>query len=413
MIQGPEEAHGQAMGRGFRIPAPFAFLWTAQFLSQCGDSIFQIAFVWLILDLTGSKTAAGVAATISYLPALFLGLLAGLLVDRWNRRIVMAGADAGRALLLAVAGYLLWRGALSPTLLTAIAFGMAISAVFFNPARDSVVPELVSGVRLTMANAWIQGSQQAAILFGPLFAGILIQRGGVASTFPAGILLFAGSLLFLLAMRGVGRGHKEGREAIGLRDDFRSGLGAIVSDRTLVLLLALTALDNIFIMGPAILGNVVIVRDTLRGSASDFAMVEATYGIGMLCGSFLVARIAGRISSGWLALVGIALDGLTYVPLLFCRSLPYLLVVSFVHSMVIPMITIPRASILQKIVPPRLVGRVFALQNVVVVGVTAVSCGMAGLLLDRITAPMLFAVGGTCGTLTGLAGLLAPKLRRL
>jgi MFS family permease len=401
------------MGRGPKVPAPFAFLWAAQFLSQFGDSIFQIAFVWLILDMTGSKAATGVAATVSYLPALLFGLAAGLLVDRWNRRLVMAGADAGRALLLALAGILLWRGALSPPLLTAIAFGMATSAVLFNPARDSLLPEIVPASSLTRANAWVQSSQQAAFLFGPLAAGILIRWGGVRSTFPAGMLLFAGSLMFLLRMRGVGRAHRAGRESLAIGEDFRRGLAAIASDGTLVLLLLVTALDNMFIMGPAILGNVVIVRDTLHGSASDYALVEAVYGVGMIAGSILVARVGGRIPGGWLLLIGVALDGLTYIPLLWCRTLPYLLVVSLFHSMVIPMITVPRATILQRIVPPSLVGRVFALQNVVVVGVTALSCGAAGWILETVSAPSLFALGGALGAATGLLGALSPRLRRL
>jgi len=401
------------MGRGHKVPAPFAFLWAAQFLSQFGDSIFQIAFVWLILDMTGSKSATGAAATVSYLPALLFGLAAGLLVDRWNRRLVMAGADAGRALLLALAGVLLWQGALSPALLTAIAFGMATSAVLFNPARDSLLPEIVPAAQLTMANAWVQSSQQAAFLFGPLAAGVLIQGGGVKSTFPAAMLLFGGSLLFLLAIKGVGRAHRAGRESLALGEDFRRGLAAIASDGTLVLLLVLTALDNMFIMGPAILGNVVIVRETLRGSASDYALVEAVYGVGMIAGSILVARVGSRVPSGWLVLIGVTLDGLTYVPMLWCRTLPYLLVLSLIHSLAIPIITVPRATILQRIVPPSLVGRVFALQNVVVVGVTALSCGVAGLLLETISAPALFAIGGGLGAATGLLGALSPRVRRL
>lgn len=395
------------------VPAPFAFLWAAQFLSQFGDSVFQIAFLWLILDLTGSKAASGAAATISYLPALVFGLVAGLLVDRWNRRLVMAWADAGRALLLGIGALLLWSGALTPTLLTAIAFGMATSAVLFNPARDSLLPEIVPAAGLTKANAWVQTSQQAALLFGPLAAGLLIQGGGVAATFPAGMALFGGSLLLLLVMRGVGRGHRAAGSMPAIGEDFRRGLRAIASDRTLVLLLVLTALDNIFIMGPAILGNVVIVRETLGGSASDYALVEAMYGIGMIVGSIFVAKFGQKFGSGWLLLVGITLDGLTYVPLYWCRTLPYLLVVSLIHSMAIPLITVPRATILQRIVPPALVGRVFALQNVVVVGVTTVSAGLAGIILESITAPQLFAIAGALGGLTGLLGALSPRLRRL
>jgi MFS family permease len=411
---GPTEGSTtESAGRGPRGPAPFPLLWTAQFLSQFGDSIFQIAFVWLILDLTGSKAATGAAATISYLPSLILGVGAGLLVDRWNRRNVMAAADAARALLLAAAGLLLWRSALAPGVLTAIAFAMATAAVVFNPARDSLLPALVPTGDLTRANAWIQGSQQAALLFGPLAASVVIAQAGVAATFPAGMLLFAGSFAALILIRGtVGDLPGDGARP-GILEDLRTGLREIAADGRVVVLLLLTALDNLFIMGPAIMGNVVIVRDTLGGSASDYARVEAVYGIGMILGSIAIARYARRLRMGPLLLLAIALDGLTYVPFLWCRSLRFLLVGSFLHSLVIPGITVSRATILQRLVPPRMFGRVFALQNITVVGMTALSAGLAGLALERVSAPVLFAIGGGLGGLAGLLGTASRRLRSL
>ena len=107
------------------------------------------------------------------------------------------------------------------------------------------------------------------------------------------------------------------------------------------------------------------------------------------------------------------MDGLTYVPLLWCRSLAFLLGVSFVHALAIPMILIPRTTLVQSHVPPRLRGRVFALVNVVVLGTTAVSSGLTGLALDKVTAPVLFGWIGSLAALTGLLGFLSPRLRRL
>lgn len=402
-----------ATGKAPRGPSPFALLWAAQFLSQFGDSIFQIAFIWLVLDLTGSKAGAGAAATVSYLPPLLFGVVAGVLIDRWNRRGVMVGADLGRALLLALGGLLLWQSALTPFFLTAIAFGMATSAVLFNPARDSLIPELVPRDGLTRANAWVQMSQQAAFLAGPLAAGAIIQARGVGATFPAGVALFTGSFLLLLFLRGRGQGHREAGATPGLTRDFREGFRAIAADRTLVLLLALTALDNLLIMGPAILGNAVIVRETLGLDASAYALLEAVYGLGMALGSLVVGRIGARVGAGRLVLIGIALDGFTYVPLFWCRTFPYLLAVSLIHAMVIPLIMVPRATILQRIVPPRLLGRVFSLQNFVVFGVTALSTGLAGLALEALTAPQLFGIIGILGGLTGISGMLSARLMRL
>jgi len=363
--------------------------------------------------MTGSKAATGGAATLSYLPSLLFGMGAGLAVDRWSRQRILVGSDAIRAALLALGGALYLFSRLGPAELTAIAFGVATSAVFFYPARDSLLPELVPPERLVPVNAWVQLSQQMAFFIGPLAAGALIQGFGVGSVFPAGALLFTGSLLLLLGMGGVGRAHAAGRPRIGLMEDFRSGLRGITRDRALVLLLALTGLDNLFIMGPAIVGNAVLVRETLGGGAADYALVEATYGVGMIVGSLALARWGRRLRPSLVVLWGIVLDGLTYVPLFWCRTLPAVLAVSFVHSLVIPIITVPRATLLQRLVPPALLGRVFALVNILVVGMTAISSGLTGLALERLTAPQLFGVIGVLAASTGALGLCSRRLRSL
>src|SRR5687767_3051951 len=400
------------LGRARFGSSPFSFLWAAQFLSQFGDSIFQVAFIWLILDLTGSKTLTGAAAAIAYLPSLLFGIAAGFLIDRWNRRVVMAGADLARALLLALGSVLMFQGGLSPAGLVAIAFGMATGSVLFNPACDSLLPELVPASRLAGANAWIQLSQQAAWLAGPLAAGAVIAAGSVRATFPFCAALFAASFLFLLFLRG-GRAHRTEGPQPGLTRDFVDGMREILADRTLVLLLLLTALDNLFIMGPGLM-TAVLVRDTLRLDASAFAVAESAYGVGMILGSLLVGRVLARASrQGSVLLWAIALDGFTYVPLYFCRSLTYLYVVLLLHSIVIPFITVTRAVILQRVIPAGRLGRVFSLVNFTVFGVTAISVGLAGMALDRITAPEMFAITGICGGLTGLLGLASRRLREL
>jgi MFS family permease len=367
----------------------------------------------MILDLTGSKSATGIAATVSYLPSLIFGVLAGLLVDRWNRRLVMIGADAARAVLLAVCSLLFLAGGLTAPLLTALAFGVASASVLFYPARDAMLPELVSREGLNRANSLVQLSQQGAFFAGPMVAGFLINRFGVASAFPTGAVFFLASMVALLLLRGAGAAHRRDRKEIGLAEDFRSGLAAIASDRTLVLLLALTALDNLFIMGPAIVGNAVLVRDTLHGDASAYAMVEATYGVAMIVGSLTVGRLGARIGYGRLLLIGITLDGLTYIPVLFCRTLGFLIAISFIHALAIPMITIPRTTLVQGMVAPRFQGRVFALVNVVVLGTTAISSGLTGVVLEYMTAPILFGWIGCLAGATGLLGFASGRLRRL
>ncbi|HET9940081.1 MAG TPA: MFS transporter [Candidatus Eisenbacteria bacterium] len=406
-------------------PAPVSLLALAQFLSQFGDSVFQIAFLWLLLDLTGSKSVTGLAATVSYLPPLLFGLVAGVLVDRWDRRRVLIGADLARATLLGLLALLWGLRILTAPWLTAVAFGMATAAVLFNPSRDSLLPEIVSAGALTRANAWVQSSQQFAFLLGPLTASVIIDRATIGATFPAGIALFLGSMGLLFAMRVPPRvdAARASAELVGSRNltgafrqvfrELLAGLRELGRIPPLPFLYALTALDNLFIMGVSVLGLVVLVRETLGGTAADYALAEATYGVGMVAGSLAVVRWGNRWSSGALLLIGITLDGLTYLPLLACRSMATLVPALLVHSFAIPLITVPRATILQRLVPPRLVGRAFALLNVVVLGVTALSCGLAGMALERVSAPVLFALAGALGGATGLVGFLSLRLRSL
>jgi predicted MFS family arabinose efflux permease len=415
-------------GRVLSAPAPVSLLALAQFLSQFGDSLFQIAFLWLLLDLTGSKSVTGLAATVSYLPPLVLGLAAGVLVDRWDRRRVLIGADLARAALLGVLALLWGLRVLTAPWLVSAAFGMATAAVMFNPSRDSLLPEIVEVGALTRANAWVQSSQQLAFLIGPLAASLIIDQRGIGAVFPAGIALFGGSMALLIAMparagaAGGGAARSPAEDAAptdpwprphAILAELATGLRELWSIPPLPFLYLLTALDNLFIMGASVLGLVVLVRETIGGTAADYALAEATYGVGMVAGSLVVVRWGARWASGTLLLVGITLDGLTYLPLLACRSMTTLIPTLLVHSFAIPLITVPRATILQRIVPPHLTGRAFALLSVVVFGVTALSCGLAGVAMDHVTAPVLFAVAGALGGATGIVGFLSPRLRKL
>ena len=86
-------------------------LWTGHIISHGGDAIYQIALPWLVLELTGSKTITSLVALSAYLPAVLFSLLAGVVVDRFDRRRVMMFSDVMRMLLvLLLAGYLLTGG---------------------------------------------------------------------------------------------------------------------------------------------------------------------------------------------------------------------------------------------------------------------------------------------------------------
>lgn len=389
-------------------------LWGGQIASQTGDSIYHIGLIWITLELTGSETVTGLVAMASDLPAILLSLAAGVAVDRYSRTRLMLGADAIRALVVLAIPLMMILGILTPTWLGLTAFALASAAAFFNPARDAFLPQIVPQDGLLKANSLIQTSWQMALLAGPAVAGAVLHYWGKLPLFYSAAAMYALSFLGILLIRGpsplpptaMAAGSRFG---IG---EIREGLLYVARERVIGPLLLLTVLNNLFIMGPAIVGTPVFIKKDLGLGADAYAIVEGCYAIGMILGTGLLLYLGKRWSKGTSLLVGMIFDGLTFIPILWIESLFALEVAIVIHAIGIPFLTVSRAAIIQKLVPPEMTGRVFALVNLAVVGMSAISSGLAGPALELIGARSLFAVIGIGGGLCGLFGIIALKRLR-
>ena len=87
-----------------------SILWSAQIISAAGDAVYQLALLWLVLDMTNSSTMTGLVAMSAYLPALIFGLYAGVMADKLNRLWLMMIASAGQALTVLLIPFSLWVG---------------------------------------------------------------------------------------------------------------------------------------------------------------------------------------------------------------------------------------------------------------------------------------------------------------
>ena len=160
-------------------------MWFGHLISHAGDAVFMIALPWLMLDITGSKSLTSLVSMSAYLPAVLFGLFAGVVVDRYNRKWIMIYSDILRALLVAVIPLSLIYGFISPLLIGAITFSLSTFSAFFYPARDSLIPHIVTAEELPAANSAISVSGQMSHLLGPLFAGVGISIFGLRHLFTA------------------------------------------------------------------------------------------------------------------------------------------------------------------------------------------------------------------------------------
>lgn len=415
------------MSRNLRL------LGAAQFVSLLGDGLYLAAIVNYALQVTaGSARASGMVVVAEHLPYLLLGLWAGVLVDRWDRLKVMKAADLLRAAVLVGLYGADRAGWLSPPgPWTALPVGLAAAlvttgSVFFNPARDALLPALAEGAALTRANAGIAVSQHAAQLLGPLAAAAVLASRPLAESFlwDAGTFLLSFLLLLLIRLPpGAAR-------SAAARMDVAGALAYVRSRPDLKALLGLTALNNLFIMGPAMVGSAFMIRGVaaaggpfvlpwgaVLGPEAMFALYLAVFSAGMIAGSLAVGRWGGRFPGWALLAAGIALDGLTFLPFepLAARGdYPGLLVALFFHAVCVPLIVVVRPALVQAHVPAARLGQVFGLVNLAVFGCTALSAAGAGWVLGLgVTPGRLFTLAGVGGGLSGAFALTLPALRRL
>lgn len=399
-----------------------------QFASRLGDASFHLALIWLAKELTGSKRAMGLVAMLEYLPILLFGALTGVLVDRLDRRQVMLGASLARALLMLLvplaflAGY---RGLVAGAL---AAFGLALATSLFTPARDALVPQLVGSGDRVAANALVQVSDQFAWLLGPLVYPLLVPWLGFTWAFLGPAVIFLASWLILRRLRSPAQvsparsPDRSARPADAVSppsasalawQELKAGYALAWQRRELRWLLLLTAVNNFFIMGPAIVAMPAYIGIDLGLPAIYLGAIESVLAAGMILGSLTIIRWKPRIGMGKLWLFGMAADGLTYVPMLLGPPFRWLVPIIFLHALFIPWITVYRISIVQSVVAPALQGRAFAFVGMAVVGMTALASGVTGLLLGEMPTHTLFGSWGFFGMCCGLVGFAVPSLRRL
>ncbi|MCP4691800.1 MAG: MFS transporter [Desulfobacterales bacterium] len=394
------------------------YLWTGQIISQSGDSIFEIVLLWLLLDLTGSNAAAGLVAMSAYLPTLLFGLFSGVLVDRFDRRRVMLFADVIRAMIVLIIPLLYVLNGLNGLVLGLLTFFLASFNTLFNPARDVLVGELIQPRDRLTANAMIQTSWQYAFFIGPAAAGVLLSLVGQIHLFNLDALTFLLSFYFIYKIKT--RPAPPRPKAGGLRREFGkswadavAGLKFAWKDRRIRTLLLITAVDNLFLMGPAIMGAPIFIREILHEGAESYAFIQVAYAIGMVTGTILISRYGWRFRANHIILWGIIFDGITFVPLIWVDSFRGMFVAMCIHALAIPMIIATRPTIIQNIAPPEMQGRIFSMISVAVFGFTAISIAVTGVVSEIIPINIIYAITGVIAAGSGAVGWLIKDFREL
>ena len=149
----------------------FGLIWSSQILSQIADGVSKLALLWFVYSVTGSALKTTIIGLLQTLPAIILGPLIGVTVDRLPKKAVLIGSDLARALLIGLIPCVLSVDRFTPGMLYLLTLGYGIASAMFVPALSASVPSLVDRSQFTAANALLQSTTSIGIIAGPALSG--------------------------------------------------------------------------------------------------------------------------------------------------------------------------------------------------------------------------------------------------
>jgi DHA3 family macrolide efflux protein-like MFS transporter len=380
----------------------FQLLFIGQLFSQVGDQFLFIAALSIVNHFTASPLAlSGLALAIS-IPQLVFGLWGGVLVDRFDRKLLLIVSDVLRALVILPA--LLANDRSTLWLLYPAAAGLAAVGTAFYPARNAIIPNIVPPKLLLSANTLIQVSYILALIFGATLAGFVIQLWGAdaAVWFDSGTFLFSAILIACMRIPHNQPSHARGVTRT-LWGQLVQGLRYVLGSHHLLRVLAITAIAALGIGAIQILG-LNFLNQRLNVTERGFGLTMATMGVGVALGGAFVNRIASKRPAN--QVVGLTLAGVGVAIIAFALSPSFglVLVAAAAIGLCIVVARAGLATLTQQLVPDDVRGRVESAVNMIVSVSAAAAQGLAGLLGD----PHFLGVQGvfvSAGAITLVAGI--------
>jgi MFS family permease len=186
---------GSLANRNFRL------LLSGLLISGTGGWVQRIAQDWLVLTLTDSPTAVGIATACQFLPTLALGLHSGLLADRFPKRVILLTTQASMSLTAASLAFLTLTGRVQVWHIFLLAVALGVITAVDNPVRQSFVSEVVDGPSLPNAISLVSATFQIGAMTGPVIGGVLMSSVGAGYAFAVNAATFVAPVIALLLMR--------------------------------------------------------------------------------------------------------------------------------------------------------------------------------------------------------------------
>ena len=393
----------------------FFTFWFAQALSMIGSNLAQFAITWWMTKATGSATVLATATLFAILPGVVLGPLAGVFVDRWNRRAIMLVADGVGALSAALLVLLFWTDTIAVWHIYAITFVRSLAGTFHFTAVQSSTSLMVPKEQLARIAGLNQTLQGINMVVAPPLGALLLELLALPGMMAIDVVtaLLAMALVFTITIPQP-QAATTATKQLSVLADLSTGLRYIWHWPGLFLGMCLSSFLN-FLLNPAFSLLPILVTNHFQGDALQFATLNTTLGLGFVVGGVLLSVWGGFKRRIYTAVTGIVGMSIGTLLIAIAPADGYWVAVAgmAIFGILNPIANGPFMAIMQAVVAPEMQGRFFTVMNTMSAAMSPLGLLLAGPVADAFGVQIWFLIGAIGLLVIGGLFLLIPSLRKL
>lgn len=389
----------------------FAIAWAGQTVSLFGDGIFGVALAWQALEMPSGTATLGAALAIRAVARVAVLLVAGALADRYDKRLPVVSADALQLISVGALAYLVSTDLVQQWHIIVVAIMTGVGSGVFLGSSNALIADIVQEEHLQSANSLRSSGMLFAFdLLGPALGGILVAALGTAAAFTVDAATFAVSIAALLAIRVPRAAITE----TTLMSDVKEGIGYVGRTPWIwVSLLAVGTIGNFAAFGPIAVLIPLFVRDGIGGGAEVLGFVFAGYGLGGVLGALFMGSVRLPLKNPVPAYLGWGLSAVSLGVVAFAPNALAAAVCLAVSSFAGQIGEVTWATLLQRFVPRRLLGRVTSTDWLVSLSLQPLGLAIAAPVAAVLGVGGALLAGAGLATAAIAAGLATPAIRHM
>jgi predicted MFS family arabinose efflux permease len=361
----------------------FMLLWGGQLASTLGSMACHVIYPLLILALTDSAAAAGLAGAFRFIPYLIFSLPVGALIDRWDRKRVMILSDLGRAIAVGSLPVAMAFDALTLGHVYIVCFAEGALFCFFNIAEVAALPRVVPRPQLPEATAFNEAGFGTAGIVGPPLGTILYQAFGRAIPFVFDALTYVVSLFSLAFIRTPFRTAATAEAASAKRDlagEIMEGLRWLWGKPLIRFMAFLTGGVNLAFSGLPLI--TIVLAKELGADDAAIGVIFGISGVGGILGSLVGGRVQRRFTFGQVITATIWIQAAALLSLVVVPGYFWIGVMSAIAGFFGPIYNVVQFSYRVALIPDALQGRVNSVFRLLAFGFIPVGAALSGVVIE-------------------------------